>query len=80
MRIVGYTEILEGQLELPQGYTLEPQVVLEEESGITRRVLLLRRLNESVAWAFDFNEASPTSEEVECRAWDDYRTTARHWY
>lgn len=78
MGIVGYTEILEGQLELPQGYILEPQSVVEEESGQTRRVLLLKRADESVVWAFAFDAASPTTEEVERRAWEDQKATASH--
>lgn len=81
MGIVGYAMILEGQLELPRGYTLEPQAVVEEESGQNQQVLLIRRADASVACAFAFDANSPMAEEVERRAWEDYyRATAEHGY
>lgn len=61
-------------LDLPEGYTVEPQQAVEEESGESREVLLLRRPDGSVAWVFSFDASSPTAETVTRRAWDDYRS------
>lgn len=79
MRAVGYEESLAGYSELPEGYNIELENALEEESGENHKVLLLKRPDGSVAWVFPFGASQPMADEVSRRAWDDHRASGVGW-
>lgn len=61
------------EADLPEGYTIEVEDAFQEESGESRKVLLIKRPGGSVAWVFSFSATSPSVETVRRRAWDDDR-------
>lgn len=61
------------EADLPEGYTIEVEDALQEESGESQKVLLVKRPDGSVAWIFSFSGMSPSVEAARRRAWDDDR-------